>query len=208
MIFKDRFDAASQLAEKLKKYKNEECVILAIPRGGLQIGVVVAKALQAPLDVVLTKKIGYPGNEEYAIGAVSLKGRILNPDVSDVPQSYIDAEIKRIQSLLQKRHEQYHQGKRKPVDIKNKVVIIVDDGIATGSTVLATIELLKTEKPKKIIVAVPVAPPEAVAKIKKVVDEVVCLHMTADFFAIGQFYENFEQVEDAEAIRLLEEANA
>ncbi len=204
-MFKDRFDAARQLAKKLEKYKGEDGVVLAIPRGGLQTGFVIAKELKMPLDIILTKKIGYPGNEEYAIGAVSLKGRVLTSDAY-VSKEYIERETKRLRKILEKRHEMY-VGTREPIDLKDKIAIIVDDGIATGNTMQAAVELARESRPKKIVVAVPVAPPRGVELLKEIADEVVCINVEADFFAIAEFYENFWQVEDEEAIRLLHEAN-
>lgn len=205
--FTDRFDAGRKLVDKLKQYAGkEDAVVLAIPRGGLQTGHAVATALKLPLDVVLIKKIGHPYNPELAIGAVSLTGRVLNEEVP-APEEYIEDETRRLRELLKKRQEQYASG-RKPVDLKDKIAIIVDDGIATGSTMLATIQLVKTMGPKKIVMAVPVAPPQSLEKFQREVDEVVCLQTPEYFMAVGQFYEYFPQVEDEEAIRLLREANA
>lgn len=209
MIFKDRFIAGRLLAKRLQKYKNNKnAVILAIPRGGLQIGYTLAKELNLKLDIILTKKIGHPHSPELAIGAVSLREEFVNPDFlksGEVSQEYIDHEVKVIRKKLKESYEMY-QGKEKPLSLANKVIIIVDDGVATGSTILAAIELIRKEKPKKIIVAVPVGPPGTIVLLKKNADEVVCLSTPEIFFAIGQFYENFEQVEDKEAIRLLKKS--
>ncbi len=204
-MFRDRFDAANRLAEMLMHYKGQECVVLAIPRGGLQIGYIVARELEAPLDIVLTKKIGFPGNSEYAIGAVSMTGRILTGSV-DVPASYIEEETGRIRQRLKRMYELY-RGNEQPMQVRGKIAIIVDDGIATGSTMLATIDLVKEESPAKVVVAIPVGPSNTVRMLKKYADEVVCIETPDEFYAIGEFYENFEQVEDDEAISLLKEAN-
>jgi len=206
VIFKDRFQAAEQLVEELKQYAGTDAVVLAIPRGGLQPGWVIAKKLGLPLDIVLTKKIGAPGNPEYAVGAVSLEGRIVS-DQEALPKGYIEEETKRIRALLKERYKKY-LGDRKPLSIKNKIVILVDDGIATGRTMLATIDLIKHHAPKKIIVAIPVGSLDGVAMLKKAVDEVVCLSTPLEFFAIGQFYENFDQVSDEQAIKLLKNAGS
>lgn len=205
-VFIDRFDGGRQLAERLKAYAGQNAVVLAIPRGGLQTGYAVATTLKLPLDVVLIKKIGHPYNPELAIGAVSLTGRVLNEEIP-APEEYIEAETRRLREVLKRRHEQY-QADRPPLDLQGRIAIIVDDGIATGSTMLATIELVKTLKPAKTIMAVPVAPPHSLEKFRRVVDEVVCLESPEYFMAVGQFYERFPQVEDEEAIRLLREANA
>jgi predicted phosphoribosyltransferase len=209
-MFKDRIDAAKKLLPYLIRFRNKkDVIILAIPRGALQIGNYLAKELNLPLDVALSKKIGYPGEEEFAIGAVSLTSASYDKDFvkkGEVSQKYIDDKIKELRKALQEKYRTYH-GDKKPLSLKNKVVIIIDDGIATGRTMLATVELVKKEKPKKIIIAVPVGPTEAVEMLKPHVDEVICLDIESEFFAIGEFYEDFPQVEDEEAIRLLREAN-
>ncbi len=203
-MFKDRIDAGTQLKEKLLKFKDENMVVLAIPRGGLPIGAIVAKALMTPLDVALTKKIGHPNNKEYAIGAVSLEDTVLT-EAKGVTKGYINEETIRIRKKLQQRHNQYYK-KRSPQSIKDKTVIIVDDGIATGNTLLATIELVSKQNPKKIIVAIPVAPSSAIKKLENTekVDEVICLRVPYNFQAVGQFYTIFNQVSDEEAIKILD----
>lgn len=205
-MFADRFDGGRQLAERLKAYSGQDAVVLAIPRGGLQTGYAVAITLKMPLDVVLIKKIGHPYNPELAIGAVSLTGRVLNEEIP-APADYIESETQRLREVLRRRNEQY-RGDQPPIDLKDRVAIIVDDGIATGSTMLATIELVRSMKPSKIVMAVPVAPPHSLEKFRKIADDVVCLEAPEYFMAVGQFYERFPQVEDEEAIRLLREANA
>lgn len=206
-MFKDRNDAGKQLAEKLIGYKNKDVVIVAIPRGGLPLGAIVAKALNAPLDVVLTKKIGHPINKEYAIGAVSLGNKFITDSIG-ASLSYIDEETRRIREILQQRQDQYYKN-LKPKDLKDKIVIIVDDGIATGSTMLATVALIKDEEPSMLIVAVPVAASTAVEKLNNspFVDEVVCLQIPKYFQAVGQFYKEFDPVLDKRAIQILEESN-
>lgn len=205
-MFRDIIDAGHQLAEKLMKFKDENVVVLAIPRGGLPLGAIVAKALQAPLDVTLTKKIGHPSNKEYAIGAVSLDNIIFTNDMG-VNKEYIIEETERISEKLLKRHDEYYKN-RLPQNVKDRTVIIIDDGIATGNTLLATIELVSKQGPKKIIVAIPVAPNSAIRKLESTlkVDEVICLQVPYNFQAVGQFYEEFYQVSDQEAIQLLEKA--
>lgn len=207
MLFKNRFDAAERLAEKLQKYKGKKnVIILAIPRGALQIGNVLAKRLQLPLDIVLTKKIGHPYNSELAIGAVSLASEIIDPQFRDVSREYIQNEIQELRGKLKERYLKYRGEKPFP-KLKDKMVILVDDGVAMGHTMSAAIDLVRKEKPKKIVVAIPVGSAEAVAMLKRKADEVICLSIPESFMAIGQFYQQFEQVEDEEAIRLLKDAN-
>jgi predicted phosphoribosyltransferase len=204
-MFKDRFDAGKKLAKALQHYKNRDGVVLAVPRGGVEIGYVLAQELDLPLEIVLSKKIGHPNQPEFAIGAVSLESRIVNerPDVSD---EYIEKETSRLRQLLRERYKSYY-GDRQPLSLEDKIVIIVDDGIATGNTLLSTVELVRHHRPRWVVVAIPVAPPDSLRHIEqaKGVDEVVCLLAPRDFYAVGQFYENFEQVEDEEVVRLLKE---
>jgi len=208
MPFKDREQAGRQLAEQLQKYKGKDTIILAIPRGGLVIGFALAKALGAPLDIIVTKKIGYPGDPEYAIGAVGPnKAVIVNEDAAkDVPKDYIDEQVKEISAAINEKYSKY-KGKVEIPNLKDKIVILTDDGVATGSTIKVSIELIKQQQPKKIVVAIPVGPPETIHEIAQQVDEIICLEQPAEFFAIGAFYDVFPQVEDEEAITYLKEAN-
>ena len=206
-LYENRNDAGKQLAEPLKEFQGENTVVLAIPRGGLPIGSEVAMALKAPLDVALTKKIGHPRHREYAVGAVSLDSIILS-ETEIIPKAYIEEETARIRKVLQKRQDQYYQ-KRKPLSLKDKVVIVVDDGIATGNTLMATVQLVSQQAPAKIVVAIPVAPVQAIHMLEALpeIDRVICLATPANFRAVGQFYLHFYQVSDEEAIRILEQAN-
>ncbi len=208
-MFQDRFDAAEKLVPLLEKYKNNaNAIILAIPRGALELGYVLAKKLQLPLDVIFTKKIGFPGNPEYAIGAASERHVFLNPPFNTMPdlKDYITDEVKKIRTIIKERNETYRKG-MSPFDIKDKIVLVVDDGIATGNTLLATIALIKEYHPKKIVVALPVAPAEALEKIKEQVDEVFCVTVPRIFHSVSQFYTHFEQVDDHTAIELLRKAH-
>lgn len=202
-MFKDRIDAGLQLADALTRYKGKAVVVIAIPRGGLPVGAVVAKTLGAPLDIALSKKIGHPRHKEYAIGAVSLEDRVLS-DVKGVSESYLEEETERIRTLLKERQQQYYKG-RKPSVLIGKTVILVDDGVATGNTILVTAALVQHQEPEKTIAAIPVAPPSAVKLIESApdIDEVVCLIAPENFYAVGQYYERFDQVSDEEAIALL-----
>ena len=203
-MFKDRNEAAKLLADKLKNYKAKNTIILAIPRGGVPLGYVIANRLHVPLEVVLSKKIGHPLHKEFAIGAVTLKTQVLSDAASDVSKDYIEEETKKIRGLLTKRYQDYY-GNKKPQELKDKILIIVDDGIATGNTIISTIEMLHEEQPKKIVVAIPVSSQSAIQKLKNTpfVDDVICLSAPVNFRAVGQFYKNFDQVDDAEVKNLL-----
>lgn len=206
-MFRDRYDAAIRLAEKLKEYKNKNGIILAVPRGGVPIGCVVAKELGLPVEIILSKKIGHPFNREFAIGSVSLHGVILNPDVSEIKKSYIDKETVRILADLKKKFVLFMDG-RKPTDLKDKIVIIVDDGVATGSTIKSTIHAVRQSNPKEVVVAVPVSPSDTAYHLSEIADRFICLHTTDNFYGVGQFYDDFSEVSDEEVIELLRETNA
>jgi len=210
MIFYDRREAGQKLAVALKDYKdNPKAIVLALPRGGVVVGAVVAQKLNLPLDIVVARKIGAPGNPEFAIGAVSEKGKvILNEETVsgyNIPSEYIEKESALQRAEVKRRLLEY-RGKKKPPCLQDKIVIIVDDGIATGASVKAAISSVKTERPQKIILAVPVAPSDTVRELKKEVDELICLETPEIFFAVGQFYQIFEQTSDEEVKELLEES--
>lgn len=206
-MYKDRAEAGNLLAQKLEKYGKDDAIILAIPRGGVPLGFIICEKLNLPLEVVLSKKIGHPLHKEYAIGAVTLKSSILSNAAADISPKYIEEETLRIRSLLNKRNNDYY-GNRKPLQLKAKTLIIVDDGIATGNTMLSIIKMLHDEKPKKIVVAIPVAPHDTINKLEAspYVDEVICPLVPDYFQAVGQFYQNFDQVDDEEVKRLLNKA--
>jgi putative phosphoribosyl transferase len=201
-MFTNRTDAGNQLAKKLAKYKNTDGVVMAIPRGGVPIGVVVASYLRLPLEVLLAKKIGHPLNPEFAIGAVSLTGTCIPANMTDITASYIASETKKIQAALKLKYQLF-MGDQLPMDISNKVVILVDDGMATGNTLQACIDTVKINCPKKIIVAVPVASKNAIHTLAPLVDEVVCVLVPDLFYGVGQFYSDFSQVTDQEVIESL-----
>ena len=202
-LIRNRGTAARLLAERLEKYRGERGVVLAIPRGGVPVAAPIARYLGMPLEVTLSKKIGHPANPEFAIGSVSLDTMQVD-ERADVPQAYIAAEVARIREGLRQKYSLY-MGNRKHVPLRDRVVILVDDGVATGKTLLSTIELVKKEQPRKIVVAVPVAPPSAYDTVSSLVDEVVCLLVPIGFQAVGQFYEEFSQVSDEQVIELLQE---
>jgi len=185
-MFKDRYEAGRFLAEKLLKYKGKNAIILAIPRGALQIGIEISKKLGLPLSIVVTKKIPYPGNPELAIGAVDANGEYNLHDISsEVPKSYIDEKVQEITAAVK---EKYDKMGVKPPKLEGKIAIIVDDGIAMGSTIKAAIRYVKKQNPEKIIVAVPVSSVEGAERIKNDVDEFISLDIPPDFMAVGQFY--------------------
>jgi predicted phosphoribosyltransferase len=204
-MYSDRIEAGLVLAERLKKYSGEPCVILAVPRGGVPLGFIIARELNLPLELLLSKKIGHPNNPEYAIGAVSLTDRVLIPHAG-VSEAYIESETYRLRQKLRENHIKF-MGDKKPVSLENKTLIIVDDGIATGNTLMSTVKMLRNSKPAKIIVAAPVAPQSAVDKLSKVVDELVIPLIPKEFYGVGGFYEDFTQVSDEEVLDYLHKIN-
>lgn len=204
MIFHDRTHAAFLLADELKKYHRPNAIILAIPRGGVPLGYTIAHQLSLPMEVVLVKKIGHPDNPEYAIGSVSSSELILT-DTAGISEEYIQNEIKRLRKVMSEKYTVFMNG-QKPTALKGKTAILVDDGLATGNTMLACIEHVRKSNPKKIVVAVPVSSHSAHRKIKEVADELICLYTSADFYAVGQFYENFSEVTDEMVAHLIEKA--
>lgn len=205
-IFKDRIEAGLLLSDKLLKYQNSNSIILAVPRGGIPVGYVIAKKLQLPLDIVLSKKIPHPMNKEFAVGAVSLDSMIID-EYLNIPNHYINDEVDRLRELLLEKYEIY-RGNRKPIDISGKKVIVVDDGIATGNTLLASIDMLRKKKPEKIIVAIPVIPYDRVKIFQQKTDELIYLIASNNFRAVGQFYKEFSQVTDDEVIEILSETKS
>jgi putative phosphoribosyl transferase len=208
MKFKNREEAALLLVEKLKEYKDENAVVLAIPRGGVPLGYIIAKSLNLPLEIVLSKKIGHPFHKEYAIGAVTLKNRVLSNAANDIPEDYIESETEKIRENLRQRHQKFC-GAKKDLNLHGKILLVVDDGVATGNTMLSILEMLHEEKPKKIVVAVPVSPPDAIQNFQNspFIDEVICLMIPLDFRAVGQFYEDFGEVDDEQVKQLLDVSN-
>lgn len=204
-VLDDRKEAGMLLSEKLEKYQDSDAIILAVPRGGVPVGYEIAKNLHLPLDIILSKKIGHPSNKEFAVGAVSLDSIVID-ELLDIPTDYIEREIKQLRESLQDKYNLY-MGNRKPADVKGKTVIVVDDGIATGNTLLVSIEMLRKSKPKKIVVAVPVVPYDTVKVFQKKADEFVYLIASKDFRGVGGFYEDFDQVNDDEVIRMLAVVN-
>jgi putative phosphoribosyl transferase len=211
MVFEDRTEAGRELAERLSAYANRaEVVVLGIPRGGVLVAFQVAARLSVPLDVFLLRKLGVPGHEELAFGAIASGGvRVLDEEIIEALgiseqaiEEVTDSERKEL-----KRRERAYRGDRPPLDLKGKAVIVVDDGIATGASMRAGIRALRQLQPKRIVVAVPVAPQRTYTRLKSEVDELVCIQTPPFFQAIGQFYEDFAQVSDEEVLTALERAN-
>lgn len=200
-MFKNRKEAGIQLANKLHKFQNMPGVILAVPRGGVPIAYEVAKELNIPLEIILVKKIGHPLNKEYAIGAVGLKDAFLVPH-EDVTEYYVNRETEKVRSRLQEMKHKF-MGDKEPEPLLNKTVILIDDGIATGNTLIATIRILKNEKPARIIVAAPVVSKSAAQKVMEEADELISILIPEKFFGVGAFYADFTQVTDEEVIDCL-----
>lgn len=207
MIFSNREQAARLLAEKLTAYKGRNPLILAIPRGAVPMARIIADALGGEFDVVLVRKLGAPGNPEFAIGAIDETGwAYLGPyaAMAGADDGYIERIKARELETLRQRRAQYSP-LHTPIDPQGRIAIVVDDGLATGSTMLAALHALRQRMPQKLVCAVPVAPPDTLAKVAGMADEVVCLYAPENFQAVGQFYVDFGQVEDAEVIALLSE---
>lgn len=208
MIFADRREAGRRLAHELSDYQGQNAIVLALPRGGVIIGCEVARALDLALDVIITRKIGAPGNPEYAIGAVSEDGDVQFNEkeiaILGIPEAYVREEVAVQRRETERRTLLYRAGRGLP-DLAGRVVVLVDDGIATGFTVLATIRALRSHSPAEIVLAVPVAPPSVVLALRPEVDKVACLATPEPFMAVGAWYRHFEQVSDEEVRACLED---
>jgi predicted phosphoribosyltransferase len=205
--FEDRSEAGQILASKLSKYANRpDVIVLALPRGGVPVGYEVARALNAPLDVFIVRKLGVPGYEELAMGAVATGGvRVLNEQVVNnlnIPDSVIDAVADWETEEIRRREERY-RGDEPPPDVHGKTVILVDDGLATGATMLAALKALRQQRPARIVVAVPTAAPDTCEQMRAEADEAVCAITPEPFYAVGLWYENFSQTTDEEVRELL-----
>ncbi|HEX7456318.1 MAG TPA: phosphoribosyltransferase family protein [Candidatus Nanoarchaeia archaeon] len=208
MRLESREEAGKLLTKKLKKY-SKDCLVLAVPRGGVVVAAEIAKAFSCPLEVIITRKLGAPGNPELAIGATTSKGGIvLDRDLIDklgITQDYVHSEHVKQLAEARRREKLYVKGKQ--LDLDGKTVILVDDGIATGATIEAAIYAVREGRPAKIILAVPVAPPQTVGRLKDLVDDFIVLATPEPFWAIGEFYSYFPQVSDEEVIKLLKKTS-
>jgi putative phosphoribosyl transferase len=207
MIFKDRVDAGRRLAQALISYKGQDTVLYALPRGGVVVGAEIARTLDVPLDLIIVRKIGHPFSAEYAIAAVAEDGHIVTNrhDVETIDRRWFEDSVRIEQQEARRRRELYTRG-RTPILATGKTAIIVDDGLATGLTMFTAVHEVQHSHPRKIIVAVPVAPPQTVQRLKKIVDDVLALYVIPDFGAIGSFYQQFDQTSDSEVIELINAA--
>lgn len=208
MIFADRIIAAEKLAEALSEYQDKNPLILAIPRGAVPMAKVIAEQLNGEMDVVLVRKLRAPGNPEFAIGSVDESGWVYLTEYAKqagADQDYINREVSVQLETIQQRRVQYTP-MHPPVDPAGRVVIVIDDGLATGSTMIAALHALRNKKPAELICAVPVAPPETLRKLEGKADHIFCLSSPINFYAVGQFYADFPQVTDEEVIACLADA--
>jgi putative phosphoribosyl transferase len=211
MIFDDREDAGRQLAAHLVRYKDQHPVVLALPRGGVPVAYEVARALEAPLDILVVRKLGAPGQPELGIGAIvdgDHPDGVLNENAIaalGVDRAYLEGEIQRQLREIHRRQAAYRSG-RPPVAVEGHTAIVIDDGLATGSTMRAALRGVRRAQPARLVLAVPVAPPDTLASLAAEVDDVVCISTPEDFGAVGRFYRNFDQTTDEEVVRLLDDA--
>jgi predicted phosphoribosyltransferase len=205
MRYKDRDEAARLLVEKLENFKGKNPLLLAIPRGAVPMAKLIADALGGEVDVVLVRKLGAPGNPEFAIGSVAESGWTYIADYAEsvgAGSDYIEAEKERQMATMRQRRAQYTPV-RPPIDPYGRLVIIVDDGLATGATMISALHAIRAQNPKLLVCAVPVSPPDTIDRVLRYADQVVCLQTPANFAAVGQFYLDFPQVSDEEVMQVL-----
>jgi predicted phosphoribosyltransferase len=209
--YRDRRHAGVELAARLARFEHrEDVVVLALPRGGVPVGAEVARALGAPLDVFLVRKLGLPGHPELAMGAIASGGvRVLNEDVVSwyrIPESVIDDVAREEQTELERREREYREG-RGPIDVRDRAVLLIDDGLATGSTMRAAVQAIRARGPARVVVAVPVGSPDTCRQFVDLADEIVCARTPEHFAAVGQWYRDFSQTTDEEVKALLHSAS-
>jgi putative phosphoribosyl transferase len=205
MRFVDRSDAGQRLAEALESTRDARPVILAIPRGGVVVGAEVARVLDAPLDVVVPRKVRAPGNPELGLGAVATGVRVLDAGLIErlgVGEAYLEEEIALELREIVRRERTYRED-RPRADVEGRTAIVVDDGIATGGTAVAALRWTRAERPARVVLAVPVAPPQTLDRLSREADEIVAIATPAPFVAVGEWYQRFDQTTDAEVVRLL-----
>src|SRR6185436_10645276 len=210
--FRDRRDAGRVLASQLQSYADrDDVIVLALPRGGVPVAYEVASALGAPLDVFLVRKLGTPGHRELAMGAIASGGvRVVNEDVVQwygISEAAIDRIAREEQEELERRERAYRDDRPAP-DLTHKIVVLIDDGLATGSTMRAAVKAVRARHPARVVIAVPVGAPQTCAELAVSADEVICARMPEPFSAVGQWYLNFEQTDDAEVRELLQKSTA
>lgn len=208
--FKNRTEAGGLLAQRLGPYaQRDDVVVLALPRGGVPVAFAIAQTLNVRLDILLVRKLGVPGHEEYAMGAIASGGwTVLHRDAVDtlgITKAAID-EVTRRESAELTRREQLYRGSRPPPNLRGRVVILVDDGLATGASMQVALQAVRAENPAQVIVAVPVSPPETLQSLRPQADEIVCILSPEAFHAVGLWYEHFDQTSDEEVIELLAQA--
>jgi putative phosphoribosyl transferase len=205
-VFRDRVDAGRRLAGALGHLEDEDVVVLGVPRGGVEVAAEVAEARGWPLDVVIPRKVGAPSNPELGLGAIAPGVRVLDERMIrslNVSEAYLEEEVAAQEEEIRRRTEAYRHG-RPPIPVAGRAAVLVDDGVATGSTALAALRWARAAGASRVILAIPVAPREAVARLSKEADEVVALATPEPFFAVGQWYQRFPQTSDEEVVRLLE----
>jgi len=206
VIFRDRRDAALRLSKLLDRYRAENLIVFGIPRGGVEIGYYIAKELDCLLEVTISRKIGAPLQPELAVGAIAEDGTIyVEEEVAElvgISREYIDSAARKELEVIKKRIELYRKGRIIP-QLSEYNVVVVDDGIATGATMIATLRFLRKKNPIKLVCGTPVAPPETIHKLRREADDVVCLETPTPFYAIGQFYKDFRQLTDEEVLHYL-----
>jgi predicted phosphoribosyltransferase len=205
VMFESRIDAARRLAEALAKYKGRNPLVLAIPRGAVEMGRVLADELEGELDVVLVRKLRSPYSAELAVGSIDETGWAYVADharSAGADEHYLEGEKRAELEILRKRRAEYTPA-RPPIDPKGRVTIVVDDGLATGATMIAALHAARAKEPERLVCAVPVAAPDSLELVRPYCDEVVCLEAPREFYAVGQFYREFQQVEDEEVVELL-----